>query len=254
MNEVIVISGASAGIGKALALALAAAGEQVYAIARRIEPLQEMQQLYPNQIKIIAADVSTEEGRLHIKNTLPEGTKIKALVHNAAMMSPTGFLENIDVKEWRNQIAVNLEAPLFLTTTLLPYLEGGRILNVTIYSSFKVTPGLGAYGISKAALNTLTEYFKVELQAHRIAVGSVLPGGVDTDGQKQQAPIETPAMLRTKRLREEGKLLQPEVAARFLKWLLLETKADEFSEKVWDIYDQSHHPYWAAGLSIVKPV
>ena len=114
MGNPIIISGASTGIGKALALALAEAGEQVYAIARRIEPLQEMQQLYPNQIKIIAADVSTEEGRLHIKNTLPEGAKIKALVHNAAMMSPAGFLENIDVKEWRNQIAVNLEAPLFL--------------------------------------------------------------------------------------------------------------------------------------------
>lgn len=252
MHEVIVITGASSGIGKALALNLATQEKTVYAIARNEEKLVALQEINPNYIHPIVADVATEDGRDKIKSSIPQNLKISHLVNNAGIMAPSGYLENVDLNRWRYQMAVNVEASLFLTQALLSRLSGGgRILNVSIYSSFKVLVGLGAYGSSKAALNMLTEYLKIELLKHDIAVGIVLPGLVDTPIQEQLSSKECSEIIeRNKALREAGKLLKPEVVAKFLQWLLLDTDKQSFSNGIWDIYDKKHHHYWSGNLII----
>ncbi|HSW86252.1 MAG TPA: SDR family oxidoreductase [Rhabdochlamydiaceae bacterium] len=246
MNGHVLITGASSGIGRELALVLAKQGKTVYAVARNEANLLSLKEEFPKFIHVIVADVATEEGRDKIKAIIPANIKISYLVNNAGVMAPSGYLESIDLTEWRHQMAVNVEAPLFLTTQLLPFLHNGRVLNLTIYASFNVSVGLGAYGISKAALNMMTQYLQVELKKYNIAVGSALPGIVETDIQKQLPKDKNiPIIKKVASLKAEGKMLSPQVAAAFLAWLLLETSDDQFSEKVWDIYDTTHHKHWS---------
>lgn len=246
MNEHILITGASSGIGRELTLILAKQGKSVYAVARNEANLLMLKEQFPQFIHVIAADVATEDGRNKIRDTIPVNVKISHLVNNAGIMAPSGYLESIDLTEWRYQMAVNVEAPLFLTTKLLSFLHGGKVLNLTIYASFNVSVGLGSYGISKAALNMLTKYLQVELKKYNIAVSSVLPGIVETNIQKQLPKSkDIPIMEKVEHLRTQGKMLSPKVSATFLTWLLLKTDNEQFSEKVWDIYDTTHHEHWA---------
>lgn len=250
-SNTIIVTGASSGIGKALTLKLVEKNKKVLAVARNLWKLQQLKALNPAYIDIISADVGTEEGREKIINHLPNNIKISAIVHNAGIMSPSGYLDSIDLAEWRYQMAVNVEGPLFLTKGLLPVLTNARVLHITIYSSFRVTVGLGAYGISKAALNMLTEYFRVELKKYGILVGLALPGIVNTNIQKQiPQSSDIPLQSKISRLIAENKLLSPETAAAFLSWLLLDTTDDQFTAKTWDIYDTDHHKYWASNLII----
>lgn len=251
MSDNVIITGASSGIGKALTLALAEQGKNIYVVARNEANLLLLKKEFPQHIHVIAADVATQEGRNKIKESIPAHIKISHLVNNAGIMAPSGYLESVDLAAWRYQMAVNVEAPLFLTQKLLPILDGGRILNISIYSSFKVLVGLGAYGISKAALNMLTEYLKIELKKYQIVVGIVLPGIVDTNIQNQLSEDECAEIIqRNNTLKEAGKLLTPATVAKFLKWLLFDTDEHLFSKGVWDIYDKTHHSQWAEGLTI----
>lgn len=241
----ILITGASSGIGRELALTLAKQGKIVHAVARNEAKLELLKKAFPQFIHVIAADVATEKGRDKIKASIPTNVKISHLINNAGIMTPSGYLEDIDVTEWRYQMAVNVEAPLFLTIDLIPFLNNGRVLNLTIYASFNVSVGLGSYGISKAALNMVTKYLQVELKKYNISVSSVLPGIVETDIQKQLPKNkDIPIMEKVDRLKAEGKMLSPQVSADFLAWLLFKTDNEQFSEKVWDIYDTSHHKHW----------
>jgi len=252
-SSLIVITGASSGIGRELSLNLAARNLKVLAIGRNQERLEELRSHAPSLIEILSADIGREEDRSKIRSYLSKNTKISHLVHNAALMAPSGLLENVSLSEWRYQMAVNVEAPLFLTTELLPFLHGGRILSLTVYSSLNVSVGLGAYGVSKAALNMLTKYFQVELKKYNVAVGIALPGLVETNIQKQLTDDpDIPIRERVNRLKSEKKLLSPKIAADFLSWLLLDTDNQQFSEQLWDIYDARHHSFWAKGSTLPK--
>ena len=121
---------------------------------------------------------------------------------------------------------------------------------MSVYSSFRVLVGLGAYGTSKAAVNILTEYLKIELGKHQIAVGIVLPGIVDTNIQQQLSNAECADIIeRNNSLKTAGKLLSPAIVAKFLTWLLLDTDNESFSNGTWDIYDGKHHNKWSGGLT-----
>ena len=249
MREIVIITGASSGIGRALTLLLVARGKEVLAIARNLKELQKLQKHQPNLINIMSADIATVEGRDSVLSFVSRKVKVLALVNNAALMTPSGYLRDIDLKKWRYQMAVNVEAPLFLTNSLLPFLHNGRVLNLSIYSSFDVAVGLGSYAISKAALNMMTKYMRVEFKKDNVAVGIALPGLVDTNIQSQ-LPASKAINLKSKihNMKKNNRLLSPDIAAKFLTWLLLDANADQFSEKIWDVYDGNHHKYWATDL------
>jgi NAD(P)-dependent dehydrogenase (short-subunit alcohol dehydrogenase family) len=248
--KTIIITGGSSGIGRATALHLANLGHNVIAIARDKNRLLSLKQENGN-IEIVVADIATEIGRATVKDFIKD-RKIDVLINNAGLMAPSGNLAKIELAAWRYQMAVNVEAPLFLTTSLLENLKYGRVLNITIYSSFKVNPGLAAYGISKAALNMLTEYMRQDFRAYELSVGLVLPGIVATEIQKQ-LPKDDTLTISGAKLAKEGKLLSTEIAAKFLSWLILETTDEQFSNGVFDIYDKWHQQYWSNGAIIEKP-
>lgn len=246
----IVITGGSSGIGRATALYLANLGHHVIAIGRNKARLFELKNENKN-IEIISADISTEAGRVNVKSFI-KNNKIDILINNAGLMVPSGNLANIELTPLRYQMAVNVEAPLFLTTQFIENLANGRVLNITIYSSFKVNPGLAAYGISKAALNMLTEYMRQDFKDHSVSVGLVLPGIVDTSIQSQ-LPKDEKSELSGAKLAKEGKLLSPNVVAKFLTWLVLETTDEQFGSGIFDIYDKWHQQYWNTGAIIERP-
>lgn len=251
MSKSLVVTGASSGVGKALTIALASRGKKVLAVARDMVSLQQLKKHNPEFIDIVNADISTCSGRSEVAQRLKKGEKIFALVNNAGIMTPAGYLCDVDLREWQDQIAVNVEAPLFLTKELLPFLHKGRILNITTYSSSNVVIGLGSYGVSKAALNMITTYLRVELKKYKIAVGDVLPGIVDTNIQHQLPTCSEITLKNTiNQMRNKSKLLSVEVVANFLMWLLLDTCDAMFSAKTWDIYDTKHHKYWASNFVI----
>jgi short-subunit dehydrogenase len=225
-------------------------GHHVIAVARNKERLSALENENKN-IKTISSDIATEEGRASIKSFV-KNNKIDILINNAGLMTPVGSLMNIDLIPWRYQMSVNVEAPLFLTQQLIENLNCGRVLNVTIYSSFKVNPGLSAYGISKAALNMLTEYMRQDFKDRSISVGLVLPGIVDTNIQTQ-LPKDTNLAIDGAKLAKEGKLLSPTVVAQFLSWIALETTDKQFGNGIFDIYEKWHQQYWNMGQIIEKP-
>lgn len=241
--KTIVITGGSSGIGRELALKLSQQGHHIIAIGRNQARLSKLASRDSN-IEILSADIATEEGRDSVKKLIGD-SKVDALINNAGLAAPSGPLSKVTAEAWRYQMSVNVEAPLFLSQLLLKNLVGGRILNMTIYSSYRVTPDLACYGTSKAALNRLTEYMRAEFQEKKLSVGLVLPGIVNTNIQTQ-LPAESKAHQLDK--------LEPSLVAAFLSWLILEADKDKFGRDVFDIYDEWHQKYWNTGPVVSNPL
>jgi len=248
MPKTIIITGASSGIGRALSIHLASLKYHVIAVARNQEALEQLQQLYPVNIKIVIADITKIEDRLKIKNALcPEEVGVY-LIHNAGIASPK-LLADISEEEWDQHYLVNLKAPVFLTQLLLPHLKnGGRVLNISTGLAHKPMAAMSAYGISKSALFMLKEYFNVESKENNIVFSSAMPGVVDSPLQEKMRSSNSkifPSVDLFKGFFLRGELLDTATVAKFLAWLLLNVESAEFTKDDWDIYDTSHHAKWA---------
>ncbi|QMT60935.1 SDR family NAD(P)-dependent oxidoreductase [Legionella sp. PC997] len=239
MSQVALITGASSGIGRALALELVSQDLTVIAIARHKDELLKLKDKNPNKIKIISADITTDKGLKKIENKI-KGLKINYLIHSAAIISPLGLLNKAKPRDIKKSIATNLIAPILLTQIVLPFFskQGGRILNITSVAAEKAVPGAGAYCITKSALDMWTQVLQTELPPGIIAT-DVIPGEVDTGMQKKlrECPVEQfPLATEFQDAYQEKTLIPPSACAEFLAFLLLKTTAKEFSSKRWNIY------------------
>jgi short-subunit dehydrogenase len=248
MIKTIIVTGASSGIGRALAIQLASLQHNVIAVARNTEALEQLQKLYPSNIQIVTADITNKDDQLKIKNVLrPEDIGIY-LIHNAGVATPRLFAD-ISEEEWDQHYLVNLKAPTFLTKLLLPHLQnGGRVLSISSGLAHAPMSAMSAYGVSKSALYMLKEYCNVELKDQKIAFASAMPGVVDTPIQERLRSYDIahfPAVGVFQGFYQRGELLQPSTAAKFLSWLLLEVDNEKFTKEDWDIYDSSHHHFWS---------
>jgi len=241
MGHIAVVTGGGTGIGRAVAVELAQKKEiPVLIVGRRPGPLYETAERFPKYIRPLPADVSTEEGRQAIADTISERDKVQILVHNAAVLGPVKPLAEITLAEWRRHQSINVEGPLFLTQKLIPKLEGGRVLHISSGAAHHAYQGWGAYCTSKAALYMLYQVLREELQKFDISVGSIRPGVVNTPMQDQvrQASAEDfPAIERFFELKNSGQLLDPQVIARLIVHLLFDISPQQFRDKEWDIYD-----------------
>lgn len=248
MLKTAIVTGASTGIGHALSIELAKRNIQVVAIARQQEVLNKLRNEYPNQIQIITADISCDDGRKNIIRLL-ETTEINYVIHNAGIVSPLGELKNATEPELRQILETNLIAPILLTNQLFPQLSKKhcRILNISSCSAYQASPGLGAYCITKAGINMWTEILKIEFQKYGIEIATVVPGEVDTPIQKilrEISPEIFSLATEFQEAAEKNTLIPGHLCASFLAWLLLHTTCDEYSNREWNIYDETHHPYW----------
>lgn len=239
-----VITGGGTGIGAALARHLAGLGEPVLVTGRRLEPLKALAS-ESKWIDYFVADVSKDDGRRSLAAHLAGQSRIKALVHNAGIIEPIAPIESIQLAQWQQIMATNVEAPLFLSQLLLQQLRGGRVLNIGSGAAHFPVQGWTAYCVSKAALHMLTQSWQLECRDPLFA--SVMPGIIDTDMQAVIRQAESMAADKKQfflDLYAQGRLVSPETVAAFLAWLLLAVEGAEYEAKEWDIYDSSHHEAW----------
>lgn len=251
MGKWAIITGAGTGIGAGLAKHLANKGINVLAVGRRLEPLQQVREDFPEKIYPLSADIATDEGIDKIVQSIPTEDTLVYLVQNAAIGVP-GRIGEIKREDFEYAIAVNVTAPLMMTQRLLPRLKlakgQGRILHIGTNIAFTAQTGTATYGITKMAFHRLYQQLKVDLVGTGVNIGSVHPGVVDTEGLWEHAKLakaaDLPHAVYFDQLKKEGSMLTPEYVAKFLSFLLEKTNAEEFSEKEWHIKDESHWSRW----------
>ena len=203
-NKKVLITGASHGLGRELALVFAKEGAAGLALAaRHLTPLQQLRDelaaLAP-QCKVLAieADVSKAKDieRL-IATTLDAfGGRLDVLVNNASTIGPAPmpYLLDYPLEDFQNVLHTNLIGPFLLTKNLLPAMieNGGSIINVTSDAGATGYPGWGAYGISKFGLEGMSQTWAAELEETAVRVNWVDPGGMNTAMHRAAEPEEDP--------------------------------------------------------------
>jgi uncharacterized protein len=184
--KVVVITGASAGIGAAVAREAAKLGYALVLTARRADRLERLAaelRLEGSTVEIVAADLDLEGAPEHIvSEAIRNFGRIDVVINNAGIGLPTLFLES-KPDEIRRQIEVNLVAPLLLTRRALPFLidSRGMIINVGSAISCLPNPALGAYGTTKAGLAYFSTALRREIGHRGVRVCLVEPGPVKTE-------------------------------------------------------------------------
>ncbi|MBB3428888.1 MULTISPECIES: SDR family NAD(P)-dependent oxidoreductase [Rhizobium] len=181
------VTGASRGIGRATALALAKAGAQVlvhYGQGRQeAEIVAEEIRLAGGRAETIGADLSTREGPHELAARVREivGDRLDILVANAGIAN-AATIEETTAEDFDRLFAVNVRAPFFLVQQLLPILRDGS--NIVLVSSLaaRVSVGsLSAYAATKGSIDTLVKHFAAALGPRGVRVNAVAPGVVQTD-------------------------------------------------------------------------
>ncbi|UWP81693.1 SDR family oxidoreductase [Dactylosporangium fulvum] len=178
------ITGCSTGLGRALAEAVAASGQQVLATARRPETLEELRDRYPRTLATCALDVrDPDDCHNAVHAALARYGGIDVLVNNAGA-GHFGAVEEVTDAELAAQLDVNLVAPWRLTRMVLPLMRAqghGDIVMVSSTAGRLACPGLGAYSAAKYALEGLVGTLALELAGTGVHVMAVEPGMFATE-------------------------------------------------------------------------
>ncbi|MES2003434.1 MAG: SDR family oxidoreductase [Bacteroidota bacterium] len=182
------ITGASKGIGKAIAEELAARHSNLILVARSESLLQELaadlSARYHIQADYIAIDLSEATAPARISNWVAEkGYAVNILVNNAGY-GLSGPFDQYSAKEHRDMMQVNMQVPVELCSLLIPELKKqpkSYILNIASAAAYQAVPGLMVYAASKSFLLSFSRGLAFELKKTNVSVTVVSPGGTDTD-------------------------------------------------------------------------
>jgi NAD(P)-dependent dehydrogenase (short-subunit alcohol dehydrogenase family) len=186
-GQVAIVTGGSRGIGKAVALGLAAAGASVAVVGRSADQLAEtvceLSILGSRAIGVVA-DVADPPAASRIVRDVEQALgPVDLLVNNAGVAGPIGPTWEADADDWWRCLEVNLRGPMLCCRAVLPGMidrGGGRIVNVASGAGTIPIPYLGAYVTSKTALIRLTEVLALEAESHGVKVWAIEPGTVRT--------------------------------------------------------------------------
>ena len=196
-GKVAMITGASQGLGRALALAFAREGARVVINSRSeetIRPVAEEAESLGAEVLALAADVSrSADGERLVSAAAERYERIDVLVNNAGVLGPRVPIEEYPEDEWRRVIDANLTGPFLMTKAAIPHMpEGGSIINVVSGVSVEGRAGWGAYSVSKFGVEGLTQILAAELEERGIRVNAVDPGGMRTGMRAAAYPEEDP--------------------------------------------------------------
>ncbi|MCB9481445.1 MAG: SDR family oxidoreductase [Desulfobacteraceae bacterium] len=186
-NKTALITGASRGIGEAIAHCLSENGAKVILVSRKIDALQKVE----NDIKAKgghAESIACNMGEIEQIKALVQSVKEKygtldILVNNAAANPFFGNMIDAEEWAWDKIFDVNLKGPFFTIVEFAKLMKengGGSIVNVSSVNGIRPAPFQGIYSVSKAALIALTKAFAKELAPYKIRVNALLPGLTDT--------------------------------------------------------------------------
>jgi NAD(P)-dependent dehydrogenase (short-subunit alcohol dehydrogenase family) len=196
-DKVTLITGASQGLGRALALAFAREGARVVVNARSeesVRPIAGEVEDASAEVLAVAADVSkgADVERL-VGESVEHFGKIDVLVNNAGLLGPRVAIEDYPEDEWRRIIDANLTGPFLVSRAAIPYLsDGASIINVVSGVSVEGRAEWGAYSVSKFGMEGLNQILAAELAERGVRVNAVDPGGMRTDMRAAAYPEEDP--------------------------------------------------------------
>ena len=187
-DKIVVITGASSGIGYSTAKILASKGAKLVVGARRVEKLEELQKQITEEggeIIISKLDVTKKsECDSLVNDGIKKWGRIDVLINNAGLM-PLSFVKNLKIDEWERMIDVNIKGVLYCTAAVLPnMLENGtgHIINISSVAGRIVFPAGSVYCATKHAVTAFSEGLRQELSPRKnIRVTSIEPGVVETE-------------------------------------------------------------------------
>jgi NAD(P)-dependent dehydrogenase (short-subunit alcohol dehydrogenase family) len=204
-GKYILITGASQGLGRQLAIDFAREGTKGISItARKVEALREVRErileIAPEvRVVLTVSDLSQqEEIERVVATTLAEfDGQLDVLVNNASTLGPTPmpYLLDYPLEDFRNVLSVNLIAPYLFIKKVLPAMieRGGSIINVTSDAGRVGYAGWGAYGVSKFGIEGMSQTWASELEGTGVRVNWVDPGSMNTEMHRMAEPDEDPA-------------------------------------------------------------
>ncbi|WP_276496201.1 SDR family oxidoreductase [Pontibacter litorisediminis] len=186
-GKVIVITGASSGLGEATARHLSAQGAAVALGARRADRIQSIaEEINKNGGRAIAVttDVTQREQVQKLVDAAAEQFgRLDVVLNNAGIM-PLSPLERLNVEEWDRMIDLNLKGVLYGIAAALPYMKqqkSGHIINVSSVAGHKLFPGSAVYSASKFGVRALSEGLRQEVKPYNIRTTIISPGAVKTE-------------------------------------------------------------------------
>src|SRR5215469_9020197 len=185
--KVVVITGASSGLGEATARLLCAQGASVALGARRADRLQSLaKELNSSGAKAFAVttDVTQcDQVKRLVDKAVQTYRRIDVMINNAGLM-PQSPLERLKIDEWNRMIDVNIKGVLYGIAAALPYMKeqkSGHIINVSSVAGHKVGPGFAVYAATKFAVRALSEGLRQEVKPYNIRTTVISPGAVATE-------------------------------------------------------------------------
>lgn len=185
-NKVVIITGASSGLGEATARRLAQNGAKLMLTARREDRLQELVNKIEKNggtAKYTITDVTNRsEVEALVKSTKEAYGRIDVLVNNAGLM-PLSPLAETKVEEWETMVDVNIKGVLYNIAAVMPVMlqqESGQIINISSVAGHKVFPGGTVYCATKFAVKAISEGIRLESDG-KIRSTNISPGAVDTE-------------------------------------------------------------------------
>ena len=210
-----IVTGASKGIGKAIALKLASLNYAMVVVGRNEKHLAAIKVTIEGMGSLcltLAVDLCEEETPdIIVRRTLARFGRIDLLVNNAGLAHSAPISET-DIETWNKIFKVNARAPFFLCKAVIPFLkksENPIIINISSVVGFKGYAGQAAYASSKHALNGFTKVLAKEVQKDGIKVHIISPGGVNTEMVQEMRPDIDPEQL-----------IQPEEIAELVQFLV----------------------------------
>lgn len=183
--SVAIITGASSGMGREFALQMESKEEinEMWLIARRLDRLEELKsELKVETVRIICADLGTEEGINKVREALFEYRPEVSYLINAAGFGNFGAFDQLDEKEVAGMIDLNVKATVLLTHMTVPFMKkGGRIIQLGSGSCFTPLPYFNIYSSSKVFVLHYTKSLNYELKKYGVRATCFCPGWVDTE-------------------------------------------------------------------------
>ena len=188
MNTALV-TGATSGFGRAIALRLAALGYNLVVTGRRKELLDtllhEINQKYSVEVFALNFDVRDKNACENALNSLPEALrKIDLLVNNAGLAAGAAPFQESDTEDFERMIDTNVKGLLYITKLIVPGMierNKGHIVNISSIAGIEVYPTGNVYCASKHAVNAITKGLRIDLVKHGIRVSSISPGMAETE-------------------------------------------------------------------------
>jgi NADP-dependent 3-hydroxy acid dehydrogenase YdfG len=215
-GKVVVITGASSGVGEAAARLLSAQGAKLVLGARRIDRLRALaRELALSDGAVVQTDVSdVAQVRRLVDHAVQTHGRIDVLINNAGLM-PQSPLDRLKVDDWDRMIDVNLKGVLYGIAAALPHMQAqksGHIINVSSVAGHKVRPGGAVYAATKTAVRVISEGLRQEVKPYNIRTTVISPGALES---------ELP-----------DSITEPDIAATIRKVYELAIPADSFARAV----------------------